>query len=357
MKLRNILKTTAAAAIAGTLAAQGAMAQDRINVTVLSGYTDRTAWVSNLKNFWMPEVNKRLAETGNYTLNYTEAFGTVVKPRGEFEGVQRGIGNIGLIVTAFHTDKVPLSSISYVTPFVTTDLSLISKVNDALTHSIPEMKAGWENFDLEFLGHMGAIKSYAVLSKVQIDSLDDFEGIKVSGAGLNLRWLEGLGATGVPSALPKFYQEVDSGVTDALVGWADVVTGFKLCEAAPYFLSADMGAVSNFALVANKPWFDDLPEEVQNAINEVTPLYGERLAEVTTAGDAKGRQACVDQGGTVTELSADARKAWADALPNIAKEWAASAEKNGLPGTQVLEAYMGMMRDADQPILRQWDQN
>lgn len=41
---------------------------------------------------------------------------------------------------------------------------------------------------------MGAIKSYAVLTKEPIDSLDDFKGIKVSGAGLNLRWMEGLGA-------------------------------------------------------------------------------------------------------------------------------------------------------------------
>ena len=354
---KPILKVLAVTALMGTMAPTIVSAQERINVTVLSGYTDRTAWIDQLKTFWMPEVNKRLAETGNYTLNYTEAFGTVVQPRGEFEGVQRGIGNIGLIVTAFHTDKVPLSSVSYVTPFVSVDLALTSEINDALTFSIPAMREGWEQFDLEFLGHMGAIKSYAVLSTEPIDSLDDFEGIKVSGAGLNLRWLEGLGATGVPTALPKFYQEVSSGVTDALVGWADVVGAFKLCEAAPYFLSADMGAVSNFALVANKPWFDNLPEEVQTAIREVTPLYGDRLAEVTTAGDASGRQACLDQGGTIYELPADQRQAWADTLPNIAQEWAQSAEDKDLPGTEVLQAYMNMMREAEQPIARHWDRN
>ena len=97
----------------------------------------------------MPEVNARLAKSGNYTLRYTEAFGTVVKPRGEFEGVQRGIGQIGLIVTAFHTDKVPLSSVSYVTPFVSVDLALTSRINDALTFSIPEMQQGWEKFLLD----------------------------------------------------------------------------------------------------------------------------------------------------------------------------------------------------------------
>ncbi|MEP4197904.1 MAG: TRAP transporter substrate-binding protein DctP [Aliishimia sp.] len=355
-----IQKTTfafVATSLAMTLAAQTVAAQEKINVTVLSGYTDRTAWVHNLKEFFMPEVNKRLAKTGNYTLNYTEAFGTVVKPRGEFDALQNGIGNLGLIVTAFHADKVPLSSVSYVTPFVSTDLGLTSKVNDALTHSIPEMKAGWEKFNLEFLGHMGTIKSYAVLSDEKIDSLDDFEGIKVSGAGLNLRWLEGLGAIGVPSVLPKFYQEVNSGVSDALIGWGDVVGAFKLCEAAPYFLSAEMGAVSNFTVVANKRWFDQQPDEVQTALREVTTEYRDLMAEVTTAGDVKGRDACAAQGGTVTELPADQRQVWAEALPNIAQEWAQAADAKGLPGTQVLQAYMDQMRDAGQPIARHWDKN
>ncbi|MEP5633586.1 MAG: C4-dicarboxylate TRAP transporter substrate-binding protein [Tateyamaria sp.] len=350
-------KRLLAAAIAGisTLSAHGVAAQEKINVTVLSGYTDRTAWVRTLKEFWMPEVNKRLAASGNYELNYLEAFGTVVQPRGEFDAIGNGIGNIGLVVTAFHTDKVPLSSVSYVTPFVTVDLALTSEINDALTFSIPEMQAGWEKFNLEFVGHMGAIKSYNVLSKDPIDSLDDFEGIKVSGAGLNLRWLEGLGATGVPTALPKFYQEVNSGVSDALVGWADVVGAFKLCEVAPHFLSADMGAVSNFAMVANKTWFDGLPAEVQTAIREVTPEYRNLLAEVTTAGDANGREACVAQGGSVHEISAEMRQEWADTLPNIAKEWASAIDGTGLPGSDVLTAYMDLMRAADQPIARQWD--
>ena len=337
------------------LFSQISFAQEKINVTVMSGYTDRTVWIRTLKEYWMPEINKRLAETGTYELNYLEAFGTVVQPRGEFDAIGNGIGNIGLVVTAFHTDKVPLSSVSYVTPFVTVDLALTSEVNDELTFSTPEMTAGWERFGLEFIGHMGAIKTYNVLSKKPINSLEDFEGIKVSGAGLNLRWLEGLGAVGVPTALPKFYQEVKSGVSDALVGWADVVGAFKLCEVAPHFLSADMGAVSNFAMVANKSWFDGLPDEVQTVIREVTPEYRNHLAEVSTTGDVNGREVCVAQGGTINEISPEMRQDWANRLPNIAKEWAASIDSAGLPGSEVLSTYMDLMREADQPILRDWD--
>ncbi|MEP5760921.1 MAG: hypothetical protein ABJ327_16730, partial [Litoreibacter sp.] len=116
-----------------------------------------------------------------------------------------------------------------------------------------------------------------------------------------------------------------------------------------------MGAVSNFTVVANKRWFDQQPEEVQVVLREVTKEYRDLMAEVTTAGDAKGREACVAQGGTVSELAADQRQVWADTLPNIAKEWADAADAQGLPGTQVLQAYMEKMRDAGQPIARQWD--
>lgn len=356
MRFKNsILNTITAGAVALTLATPAAIAQEKINVTVLSGYSPLAAWVRVFKEFWMPEVNKRLAEKGNYTLNYTEAFGTVVKPRGEFDGTQNGLGNIGLVVSIFHVDKVPLSSVTYVTPFVTVDLPLSPRTIDEMHGEIPEMTAGWEKFNMEFLGNMATIKTYAVLSKKPIDSLDDFKGMKVSGAGLNLRWLEGLGATGVPSALTKFYQDVDSGVTDAMIAWADAVGAFKLCEAAPYFLSADMGAVTALTVVANKPWFDKLPDEVKDVMREVTPIYREKLAEMTSAGDAKGREACVAQGGKIFEMSADQRQVWADTLPNIAKEWAASIDAKGLPGTKVLTSYMDKMRAANQPIARHWD--
>ena len=43
-------------------------------------------------------------------------------------------------------------------------------------------------------------------------------------------------------------------------------------------------------------------------------------------------------------------------MPNLALEWAQDLDSQGLPGTEILVAYMDMMREADQPIARQWDQ-
>lgn len=65
---------------------------------------------------------------------------------------------------------------------------------------------------------------------------------------------------------------------------------------------------------------------------------------------------CENEFGTKTaSMSGGERKEWALMLPNIAKEWAATQDKKGLPGTKILTTYMNAMRAANQPVLRQWD--
>ena len=54
-------------------------------------------------------------------------------------------------------------------------------------------------------------------------------------------------------------------------------------------------------------------------------------------------------------MTADQRLKWANSMPNVAKDWAASLEAKGLPGNAVLKSYMATMRASKQPILRHWD--
>ncbi len=60
-------------------------------------------------------------------------------------------------------------------------------------------------------------------------------------------------------------------------------------------------------------------------------------------------------GGTTFQMSQDQRVKWANTMPNVAKGWAASLEKKGIPGKAVLKEYMDIMRAANQPIIRHWD--
>jgi len=182
---------------------------------------------------WIPEVNRRLAEQGNYQIEFNRAYGTVVRPRGEMDAVANGIADIGLVVPVFHANRVPLSVISYVTPFASTDLELNARIMDQLAAEFPEFNDSFLKYNQELLGHMGTIQTYTVMSKEPIRSLADFEGLKIAGAGLNLRWIEGVGTVGISSALSAWYGDVDSGLANAMLAWPEAVGAHKLCEAAP----------------------------------------------------------------------------------------------------------------------------
>lgn len=116
------LTRRAALALAVSVAAAPAFAQETIKATVIDGYPARALWVKEFTNFFIPEVDKRLASTGNYQMEWQESYGgSIVKPKGVLEGVKLGLGDIGIVTTIFHNSKLPSQAISAVTPFVAPD--------------------------------------------------------------------------------------------------------------------------------------------------------------------------------------------------------------------------------------------
>jgi len=130
----------AAAAIAlPALAAMPAAAAKRINLTVISGNTHHYAPVGAAIKAFMPKVDEILAKTGNYKVSWITGFGgQIVKVRGELEGVQTGLGDIGVVPGPFHPSKLSLYQIGYVTPFTSVD---IKTTTAAMTHLLGEYPA------------------------------------------------------------------------------------------------------------------------------------------------------------------------------------------------------------------------
>ena len=54
-------------------------------------------------------------------------------------------------------------------------------------------------------------------------------------------------------------------------------------------------------------------------------------------------------------LSREEQVKWANAMPNIAKEWAERTDKNGLPGSKALTAFMTEIRASGAKPVRDWD--
>ena len=349
--------TLAFAAAATVAVSLPASATETINLTAISGYPPVASWVNSFVNVYIPAVNAELAKTGNYKIKWNEGFsGQIVKPRGELEGIETGLGDLGTVVTAFHPDKLPLYKISFVTPFVSTDLGLVVRTHDELEAKFPVWDTYWDKFNQVNLINTGAVDNYMVLSSTKIATLDDFKGKKLGAAGSNLPWVTALGAAGVQTNLADSYNSLNTKIYEGGIYWAEAAGNFKLCEPAPYFLDAKLGAVQSHNISVNKDVWEGLPEEVKNALKAAAPAHQKASTDLVVNGASKGLERCKKEfGSEITTLSDADRNKWASLLDNAAKSWAEDLEKQGVPGKKILTAYMDVMRAHHQPIARQWD--
>ncbi|MHA7777584.1 C4-dicarboxylate TRAP transporter substrate-binding protein [Roseibium sp. M-1] len=333
-----------------------AFATETIKAVVIDGYPAKAMWVQEFTNFFIPEVDKRLAETGNYKIDWQESYGgTIVKPKGVLDGVKLGLGDIGIVTTIFHSSKLPSQAIAAVTPFVAPDARAVAKAVDEIAKEFPAMQKEFEAQNQVYLATGVVLDTYQMYSREPVKSLKDLEGKKVAGAGMNMRYIEGIdGAAGVRGGLTDFYNILQTGLADDAMLWPEAAETFKIAEVAPYMLKADFGAVNSKTVTVNKDYWEKLPDEVKAVLQEVAVSYRDHVAGIAMDKAEASLAAYVESGGTIVELSPEERGAWAASMPNIAAEWAAELDAAGEPGSDMLKAYMAKLEAAGYTPVRDW---
>ncbi|WP_417586879.1 C4-dicarboxylate TRAP transporter substrate-binding protein [Pararhodobacter oceanensis] len=356
MKLnrRTLLASTAASAGLACFglpaAAAGRMA------TVIDGYPERSMWLVELSNFFLPEVNRRLEEAGLEVFDFQESYGgSIVNPRGVLEGLRLGLGDMGIVTTIFHASELPSQAIAAVTPFISSNAAIVARAIDEIANEFPDMREEFASENQVYLATGVVLDSYQMFSTRPINTLADMADLRVAGAGYNLRYLEGLdGAVGVRGGLTDFYNMVQTGVTEAAMLWPEAANTFAIAEVAPHMLRANLGSVNTKSLTVNADFWATLSPEVQAVLQEVAIDYRDRMAEVAMEQASVSEAAFVEAGGTITDLSDADRAAWAAAMPNIAQEWAQGLDDAGKNGSAMLDAYINKLIAAGETPARNW---
>ena len=356
IRIRSLIGAMAAVVAAMAMTQSSAIAQTTINLTAIDGYPPKSLWIKEFIEFYIPEVDKRLAKDNKYKIRWNQAWGgQIVKPNGVLEGLQKGLGDIGIVTTAIYGDKMNILSVAYATPFVTSDPRLVAVTIDAMAEKFPAIKKTFASYNQVYLTNSVVLDSYQVFTKPSVKGLGDLKGLKIAGAGFNLRYLGPLGAVGVSAPLVNYYNQIQTGVVEGCLLWPEAAATFKIAEVAPNMLKADIGAVNTKVLTVNADTWKRLPDEVKTVLQAVAIEYRDLLAKLAADEGAESIAVYKKAGGTVNDLPKAERTRWARELPNIAKDWASGLDKEGAQGTEMLKYYMDAMRAAKQPIERQWD--
>jgi TRAP-type C4-dicarboxylate transport system substrate-binding protein len=354
--------TLGVAALSTALIATTAAAQQAISLTVAAGQATRAMKpLAMVPEFFIPEVEKRIKAAGldkKFKINWKEAYaGSLLKPTFVLEGVKDGVADIGFEPTIFHPDKLPLEQVSFVTPFTTGDVGLVGRTINRLHATIPEYTAQYDKFNVTRIGG-SSYDSYELFTTFPVKKTEDLKGKKIATAGAALQWIRGTGATPVQSNMMEYYNSAKTGVIDGFIIFPSSVGGMKYPEAAPYLTKVGFGAQYAAALIVNKASFAKLPPELQKILREAGEAWGAAADQaMQNAGDEGTKATTGFAKAEVFNLPREEQVKWANAMPNVAKEWAQRVDGMSLPGTKALAAYMDEMRKAGAKPVRDWDKN
>jgi TRAP-type C4-dicarboxylate transport system substrate-binding protein len=334
-----------------------ASAQQVIKLTAMDGYPPRALWVKHFIEFLIPEIDRRLAKTGKYKIQWHQAWGgQIVKPRGVMDGLKNRLGDIGVVTTVFHASKLPLNNLPFYTPFSTHNPVALSKIMDDLMDKFPSFQKQFDDQNQVALTNYSSIDNYGVFTKAPVNKVTELKGMKILAAGPNALYIKAVGGVNVLSNLTQQYNDLKTGIADGTIIWPEAMITFKLFEVAPYYLKTDFGTGVNKSISINKDVWKSLPDEVKKVLKEASVAYRDRVAQAAIDLSGVSTKKFLASGGKMRVLSAEEKKHWADLMPNIAQNLAADVEKrNGYPAKKILSAYMDALRAAGEKPIRDWD--
>jgi len=343
------IRLGAGTALATTLAfaAAGAATADTFTLRIGSGHPNGpSVYVTDVAEFFVPEVKRRVAEETEHEVEFVEGYGGAIAGVAEtLEAVQNGILDIGAYCICFEPAKLFLHNFPYYAPFGPQDsaqqMEAVRAVYDQFPWLTEQFTAEYDQVLLGLHGwddyHLGTTNPW--------ETVADLQGVKIGGAGPNLPWLEYAGAIPVQSTLPEGYLSLQTGVYDGWLMFPSAYLGFKFYEPSPHYTLIGFGAMGVNALTMNQRSLERLPEDVQQIILEVGAAYEAQAGESLNAAQQRGLDGLVEAGAMITEITPEVRAEWAASLAAFPGEMAADANGRGMPGTDVMKAYLQAATD------------
>ncbi|WP_172295654.1 DctP family TRAP transporter solute-binding subunit [Pseudoruegeria sp. HB172150] len=170
---------------------------------------------------------------------------------------------------------------------------------------------------------------------------EDAAGLKfrVQPSDVLVAQMEALDASPQPMAFSEVYGALQTGVVDGQENTWSNIYGQKFFEVQDGSTETNHG-VLDYLVVTSVDWLDSLDADVRDQfltiLHEVTAERNAAVGEV----DAEARQAILDAGGEIRELSPEQRQAWVDAMKPVWTQFEGDVGTDNIEAAQNINASM-----------------
>ena len=351
--------TIASVALASAFAVAASVqpgAAKTVKMVAVSAAPPIVTYVRASKDYFMPEVNKRLAAAGiNYKIAWTGAYSqSLAKFTEVFEAVEEGVAHLCLCLKTFEPSSLPLEQYLYMAPFGSLTPKQVIAIDAAVRAKVPAMNKAMLDRENVYLTS-AASPTMQLFTKFPVKRYEDLKNKKLGASGSMGHWLRGTGAVVVNANMAASFTDIRNGLYDGYPISVGLAFPYKTYEAAKHLTRVNFGVTATSFLSVNRDTWDGFPPNVQQIFRDVAKGWGPVQEKIDTAKFNKFLGIMKKKGVKINGMSNDERRRWAMALPNIATEWADKLEARKVPGRAVLSAFMDELRSRKIDIARQWD--
>lgn len=337
MRFKQSLSGLAVAA-ALAIGAGGTAAAENFNISLASGHPPGFHYVKFFKEYFAPELKRRVEARTEHTMSITELYSaSAVKVTETLEGVEKGIVDIGGGCYCFEAAKLPLHAFQVWLPFGPFSPIKSLAVARDVYGSTPELIDVFEQkYNQKMIGLI-VLDPYEIASRKPLLKLEDLKGYKIGAAGANLAWFEGTGAVPVQTNGSIAYTSLQSGVFDAIVGFASFFEAAKFSELAPHYIKTGIGSITWLFVHINLDTYNKFPPEIQKIVDEMGRDFETVIAMDKEEAYLPTLKRIEASGATIHTLSPEVQAEWATSLKDLPRSKANEFDAKGFPATSVIK--------------------
>ncbi len=287
---------------------------------------------SVLATEWAKEIEKRTDGKVQITMHYG---GTLTPADKCYDGVMRGISDVGMSVCGYTRGRFPLTEV--------VELPIGHKSGWVVTKVINEYinKFKPKEFDDVKMLYMHAHDPGLLHTKKPVNKLEDLKGMKIRAFGTVTKIVTALGGAPVSMPMGETYEALSRGVVEASIAPYEALQGWKWGEVVKFTVEAPaMYYSSAFFIAMNKDKWNALPPDIQRIIEKVNEEWIDKHGKAWDEIGKAGKDFTIKLGNKIITLSADENSKWEKALKPLYDEYVKSMKDKGLPGDEVLRFFL-----------------
>lgn len=284
---------------------------------------------------WAQEIEKRT--DGRLVIRIFPG-GTLTQAAQVYDGVVSGISDIGMSCFAYTRGRFPLLE--------GLDLPLGYPDGMTATRIATAMARKYEPAELADtkLLYIHAHGPGILASKKPVRSMEDIRGIRIRATGLSARIVESLGGVPVAMSQPETYEALQKGVVEATFCPIETLSGWKQGEVIESVTDTSViGYTTAMFVVMNRRAWDNLPEDIQQIVMQVSDEWVERHGAAWDQADSEGRSFVKELNREIITLPDEVNTELRAAVAGILNDYAERAEAAGLPGRSFLDDIQSML--------------